>query len=240
MRCMRIKKLSSRAVAAITNGVLALIVLVIGVICFFPSVSAASGIDSKVYYKGNSADGVSLMFNVYWGTEIVYSILDVLDEYNVKVTFFVGGCWADDNVDCVKEIKNRGHEIGSHGYFHREHDKLSLQDNLEEIKNSVDFLYLSAQVEVGLFAPPSGAYNDETVEAAQSLGLKTVMWSKDTIDWRDKDSSLAYRRATEGAEGGDLVLMHPMEHTLQALPDILTYYRQNGLRVIPVGENIGG
>ena len=234
------KKLSARAAAVITNSVLALVVLVIVVVCFLPSVSAASGVEDRVYYKGGSKDGVSLMFNVYWGTETVYRILDVLDEYGVKTTFFLGGCWADDNVACVKEIAARGHEIGSHGYFHREHDKLNLQENLDEIKNSVEFIRLACGYEVKLFAPPSGAYCDATVEAAQSLGLKTVMWSKDTIDWRDKDSALCYRRATEGIEGGALILMHPMEHTLEALPRMLTYYADNGLKVIPVGENIGG
>lgn len=232
------KKLSTRAIAALTNSFLALVVLVIGIVCFFPSVSTVSGVDGRVYYKGNSQNGVSLMFNVYWGTDIVRRILDVLDEYDAKVTFFIGGCWADDNVSCLQEIVDRGHELGSHGYFHREHDKLSLQDNLEEIKNSVNFLNLATGVEIKLFAPPSGAYCDATVDAAESLGLKTIMWSKDTIDWRDKDSSVVYRRATEGIAGGDLVLMHPMEHTLQALPDVLSFYKSNGLRVIPVGENI--
>lgn len=234
------KKLSSRAVAALTNCVLALIVLVIGVVCFLPSVSTASGVEEKVYYKGNSEDGVSLMFNVYWGTDLVLQILDVLDEYGVKVTFFLGGCWADDNVSCVKEIVSRGHEIGSHGYFHLEHDKLNLQENLDEIENSVRFLSLACGYEIKLFAPPSGAYNDTVVAAAESLGLKTILWSKDTIDWRDKSVSDCLRRATEGAEGGDLVLMHPMQHTLEALPQILAYYAEHSLKVIPVGENLDG
>lgn len=234
------KKLSARAIAVLTNSFLALVVLVIGIVCFFPSVSAVSGVDERVYYKGNSPNGVSLMFNVYWGTDIVRRILDVLDEYDAKVTFFIGGCWADDNVSCLQEIADRGHELASHGYFHREHDKLNLRENLEEIRNSVDFLNLATGVEIKLFAPPSGVYCDATVDAAESLGLKMIMWSKDTVDWRDKDSSLVYRRATEGIAGGDLILMHPMEHTLQALPDVLSYYKNNDLRVIPVGENIAG
>lgn len=233
------KKLSARALAALTNAFLAVVILLIGAVCFLPSVSTATNLEGKVYYKGTSKDGVSLMFNVYWGTEQVYGILGVLDEYGVKATFFIGGSWADDNVECLREIAARGHEIGSHGYFHKDQDKLSLQGNLDEIRNSVEFISKAAGVSVSLFAPPSGAYNDDTVAAAESLGLKTVMWSKDTIDWRDKDKILAYRRATENAAGGDLVLMHPMEHTLSALPEILTYYREHALRVVTVGENIG-
>lgn len=233
------KKLSSRAIAALTNCFLVAIVLVIGAVCFLPSVSPASGVDDRVYFRGNASDGVSLMINVYWGDSLIDDFLEVLDEYGAKVTFFLGGCWADDHVDLVKKMAERGHEIASHGYFHREHDKLNLQENREEIKTSVDFLQLASGQKISLFAPPSGAYNDETIEAAESLGLKTIMWSKDTIDWRDKDANLCYRRATENISGGDFILMHPMEHTLKALPKILQAYRAAGLFPITVSDNIG-
>ena len=233
------KKLSSRAVAAITNGILAAVLIVVGAFCFLPASSPASGVDERVFRRGTSQDGGSLMFNVYWGTETVLEILDVLDEYGAKATFFLGGCWADDNTACVKEIVKRGQEIGSHGYFHREHDKLSYEENEGEIRASVDYLARVAGTEIKLFAPPSGAYNDETVNAAESLGLKTVLWSRDTIDWRDKDAELCFSRATKDVAGGELILMHPMEHTLKALPRILTYYREHGLRAITVEENLG-
>lgn len=232
-------KKRSRAVMALTNLALALIVVALGAVCFLPAVSPASEVDSRVRYQGSSEDGVSLMFNVYWGTEEVLSILDILDEYGAKATFFLGGSWADDNVACVREIARRGQEIGSHGYFHREHDKLSLQENLDEIRTSAEFLKLASGRDIALFAPPSGAYNADTLTAAESLGLSTVMWSKDTIDWRDKDESLCFTRATKDVKGGDLILMHPMEHTVKALPRILNYYRDHGLRAIAVGENLG-
>lgn len=233
------KRLSSRKIAAITNCVLVLVLALIGTVCFLPAAESVSGVEDKVYYKGSSEDGVSLMFNVYWGTEEVRGILNVLDEYEAKATFFIGGSWADDNVDCLKEIASRGHEIASHGYFHRDHDKLDYNGNLQEIKTSVDFIQTAAGVTVTLFAPPSGAYNDDTVKAAESLGLRTVMWSRDTVDWRDKDEAVCFSRATKNIGGGDLVLMHPMKHTLAALPKILATYRGNGLRAVTVSENLG-
>ncbi len=232
------KKLSSRAVSALVNVFLVAVVLAIGAVCFFPAAETASGVKDRVYYKGNSENGVSLMFNVYWGTEEVYQILDILDGYEAKATFFLGGSWADDNSACVKEIAARGHEIGSHGYFHREHDKLNYEGNFSEIKTSVDFLSLISGQKILLFAPPSGAYNENTVNAAERLGLKTVMWTKDTIDWRDQDAELCFTRATKDAKGGDLVLMHPMPHTAEALPKMLEYYRMNGLKIVTVGENL--
>ncbi len=232
------RKLSARATAALTNLMLVFILLCVGTVCLYPTSSEVSKIEDGVYARGFHDKGVSLMFNVYWGTEEVTAILDILDEYQAKATFFVGGCWADDNVTTVKEIAQRGHELGSHGYFHRDHDKLSYAQNYEEIKTSVDFINRATEGEIKLFAPPSGAYNADTVRACNTLGLKTVLWSKDTIDWRDKDESLCLRRATEGVKGGELILMHPMAHTVKALPKILEYYKNNALIPIPVGENL--
>lgn len=232
------KKLSSRALTALSNGVLLFIVLVIGAVCFLPSAAAVSAPAGKVYDRGTK-QAVSLMINVYWGTDIVEGMLDLFQEQGVRVTFFVGGCWADDNVPTVRRMAEEGHEVGSHGYFHREHDKLSFRENVEEIGTSIEFLSLVTGKPVSLFAPPSGAYSGDTLRAAESLGLKTVLWSRDTVDWRDKDVSLCYTRATKDISGGELILMHPMEHTLKALPKILQYCEGNGLAVIPAGENIG-
>lgn len=232
------RSFSTRTVTLLTNLALSLILFAVGTVCFLPSVSQTSKLSDRVYYRGNSADGVSLMFNVYWGTQEVEEILSILEEHGARATFFIGGSWADDNVRTVRKIVAYGHELGSHGYFHKKHDTLSYTQNAEEIKTSLDFLFRVTGVKIALFAPPSGAYNEHTVNAAEALGCKTVMWSKDTIDWRDQDEEVCFRRATQGVSGGDLILMHPMAHTVRALPRILKYYQENGLRTVTVGENL--
>ena len=91
---------------------------------------------------------------------------------------------------------------------------------------------------MNLFAPPSGSFSQNTLDVASELGYKTIMWSKDTIDWRDKDSNLVYTRATKSIKGGDLVLMHPTKHTLEALPQIIDYYNSINMKVVTVSENL--
>lgn len=231
------KKFSSRAVAILTNCALSLILIAVAAVCFLPSPSAAVGIEDRVIRKGTSENGVSLMVNVYWGTEEVEKMLAVFEEYGARATFFLGGSWADDNVSCVKEIMEKGHEIGSHGYFHLSHDKLDFEENVREIRASVEFLSLVTHRPVTLFAPPSGAYGDAAVRAAESMDLKTILWSKDTVDWRDQSAELVFSRATD-VGGGDFVLMHPMAHTVEALPRILENYRARGLSAITVSENL--
>ena len=231
----------SSKIALVTNFCLAGLLLIVGTVCFYPlDISTAGKPVDRVYYKGNRESAyVSPMFNVYWGTEYIPSILDTLDEFGVKVTFFVGGSWADDHAETLREIVRRGHELGNHGYFHKDSDKLSYEKNREEIRLCGELVQMLTQVPMSLFAPPSGAYSEETVDAAESLGYRVILWSKDTIDWRDHDRALIFDRATD-VQGGDLVLMHPTAETAAALPSVLRQYKDNNLEVVPVSVNIGG
>lgn len=232
--------MKGKLIAVITNAVLIVIVLAVSMVGFFGgSAIAVSNESSNLYYKAENGSGVSLMFNVYEHTDNVLAILDILDEYDAKATFFIGGSWADDNVDCVREIFSRGQEIASHGYFHKDHSRLTYDGNLEEIRPSVKLLNMICNTEISLFAPPSGAFGDAMIKACSYLNLKVIMWSRDTIDWRDKDADLIYTRATQNLEKGEFVLMHPTDCTVQALPDILTYIRDNGLTAVTVSLNLG-
>lgn len=222
----------------IIDGILSLIIIAVAVVCFYPTVSRVSTTEESLFSHGDAeSNKVSLMFNVYWGTDVVYDILGTLDKYGVKCTFFIGGCWADDNIEALRQIVLSGHEIGNHGYFHKDHGSLSLEGNVEEIRLCHDFVKKATNIDMTLFAPPSGAYNKDTLSAADQLGYQTILWSRDTIDWRDKDSSLIYSRATN-VSGGDFVLMHPMQETADALEDILRYYQNNGLSAVTVSENL--
>jgi peptidoglycan/xylan/chitin deacetylase (PgdA/CDA1 family) len=192
-----------------------------------------------IYSAQNSKSGVSLMFNVYQNTDYVYDILDILEQYSCKATFFLGGSWADDNVDCVRAIYNSGNEIGSHGYFHKDQSQLNYTQNEQEIATSVKLLNaICGKDVVKLFAPPSGAFNNATLTAADKHGLKTIMWSRDTIDWRDSDAQLIYDRATKNLVKGEFVLMHPTKATVQALKKILTYISDAGLNAVTVSYNL--
>ncbi len=224
-----------------TNLVLGVLVCSVGALCLSPvgGEVAADSKQSELYRSaGENAVGVSLTFNVYWGTEEVYRILEILSERNATATFFIGGCWADDNVQCLRDIYAAGHEIGNHGYFHKEHGKLNQEQNQKEISACNRFIELSLGVKPALFAPPSGAYGDATLSACKMLGMKTILWTKDTVDWRDKDKALIYSRATKGVRAGDFILMHPMKETADALGDILVYYEQKGLKTVTVSQNL--
>lgn len=237
------KKKSSFKTRALTNVVLGALLLSVGFACLFPTSATVSteGGELDVYRSAGKDTGyVSLMFNVYWGTEEVFDILQILEANQAKATFFIGGCWADDNVDCLKAIYAAGHELGNHGYFHKDHKNLSQADNEKEIQTCNRFVALSTGVTPTLFAPPSGSYGKTCLSVCEALGMKTILWSRDTIDWRDKDADLVYKRATKDIKGGEFVLMHPMAHTVKALDKILKYYESCNLKAVTVSQNLQG
>ena len=196
---------------------------------------------SGVYYNGNKdSNKISLMINVYWGTEYLDDMLGTLKEKGVKTTFFIGGTWAVLNEEYLQKIYNDGHEIANHGYHHKDHDKISEEENLKEIKNTHNVIKELLGIDMNLFAPPSGAYDKTTVSSAENLGYKTIMWTRDTIDWRDHDENLIYNRAIKNAQGGDLVLMHPTKETAGALGKIIDTLKGQNFVLTTVSDNISG
>lgn len=203
------------------------------------SVASNSEYNGTIYAGDKNSDKISLMINVYWGTEYVEMMLDILQKYNIKTTFFIGGTWAEENPNLLKRMYNAGHEIGSHGYSHKEHGKLSMEGNITEINKCHEIVKKILGIEMELFAPPGGSYNKATTTSATNLGYKTIMWTRDTIDWRDHNTNLIYNRAVTNMCGGDLVLMHPTANTVEALSQIIEYAIGHGLKPVPVSETLG-
>lgn len=192
-----------------------------------------------VIYAGNQESGkVALMINVYWGTEFIEPILEVLAKYDAKATFFVGKVWVENNEDLLNKIIDGGHEIGNHGSNHKEHGKLSYDQNYKEIDDCSKIVDNISGIKMNLFAPPGGSYNKDTVKSAEKLGYKTILWTKDTIDWRDQDASLIISRATSGVASGDLILMHPTRCTLEALENIILEIKSKKLTLDTVSNTI--
>ncbi len=234
------RKISKKA-TIITNFLLFSIIAVVLSISFIPQriIPIYGGKQVKAIYNGNKENNnISLMFNVYENTEVVNRIIDCLNEKGVKATFFVGGCWADDNEKTLQRIVLDGHEIANHGYFHKDHKKLNYENNKKEIELTGTIIKALSGKDPTLFAPPSGSFSDVTLESAFDLGYKVIMWSKDTIDWRDSDEQIIYNRATKNPENGDLILMHPKKHTLSVLPEIIDFYTKLGFDLVTVSENI--
>ncbi len=188
-------------------------------------------------YKGNeNMSQVAFECNVVWGTEYVPQMLDILRDKNVKITFFIGGQWAEENPELLKRMVEEGHEIGNHGYAHKHHAQLSFEENIREIQRTEQIIEEITGVKTVLFAPPYGEFNKTTLQAADALGYKTIMWSIDTIDWRREGTDIILKRVLKNPHNGAFILMHPTEYTVEALPIMIDELRARGYEVGTISE----
>ncbi len=194
--------------------------------------------NGPVYKADTSEKNVSLMINVYQGDEYIEEYLKLFEKEDIKATFFIGGVWAAKSKNCLKAIYNAGHEIGNHGYNHKMHTELSREQSQNEIMRTNALIKEITGFTPILFAPPSGDVNSAVSEDAAKCGCVTIMWSADTIDWRDQDREKIYSRVERNLQPGVFVLMHPTKATLEALPNIILFVKAQGYQFKTVGEQL--
>lgn len=190
-----------------------------------------------VYSVERSDKVIAISFDASWGSEQTLQILDTLDEYDVKTTFFLVGIWVDKYPELVTEIVSRGHEIGNHSATHPYMTKISQEKMREELRIMSDKVETLTGVRPTLFRPPYGDYNNQVVTTVRAEGYEVVQWSVDSLDWKNYGVEDIIKRCTQKVENGDIVLFHnDAQYTPEALPTVLKYYQDQGFTIIPVSQ----
>jgi peptidoglycan-N-acetylglucosamine deacetylase len=201
-----------------------------------PRVSLAD-LRPEPIYRGPKEDrAVSLMFNVSWGEEYVPSILQTLAASGIKATFFLDGQWVRKHPDLAAQIRDHGHEIGSHGTGHPDFRKLAGAKLERQVVDTNTVIKSTLGVQPTLLAPPAGAFDIRTVQTAARHGMYTILWTTDTLDWRRPAPAVILRRVKLQVVPGSLVLMHPTAPTAKALPELIRQLRADGYRFKTVGQ----
>jgi probable sporulation protein (polysaccharide deacetylase family) len=196
------------------------------------SFSAQPTLSQPIYSGSNSIKSVAITCNVDWGNEHIPAMLKVMKDEGITATFFITGRWADKYPELTKSIAGEGHTIGNHGYSHRDHSKLDYDGNLQEILKAQQALQQITGKSPVYFAPPSGAFNDYTIKAAEALGCKVILWSIDTIDWKRDGTDRIIKRVMNKLHSGGIILMHPTEQTVEALPVIINKIQERGYEIL--------
>lgn len=182
---------------------------------------------------------LAISFDAAWGNEHTGPILDILDEYGIKTTFFLVDFWAKKYPEDVKEIHLRGHEVENHSTTHPDMTGLSPSQIRTELDTVADTIEELTGVRPDLFRPPFGAYNNALIEEAEAAGYKVIQWSVDSLDWKDISADEIVKRVLDKAESGSIVLFHNnAEHVREYIPLILEGLLNEGYKVVPVGELI--
>ena len=190
-----------------------------------------------VYCVEREDNVITVSFDASWGGDQTLRILDLLDEYNAKATFFLVGIWVDKYPELVKEIYARGHEIGNHSDSHPQMSKLSNEQIARELDGCSDKIEALTGERPTSFRPPYGDYDNEVVTVSRSEGYEVVQWSIDSLDWKNKGVDDLIRRATKNVQKGDIILFHnDSKYILDALPTILKTYQEQGFTMIPAKD----
>ncbi|WP_181348669.1 polysaccharide deacetylase family protein [Thalassobacillus sp. CUG 92003] len=176
-------------------------------------------------YRGHpEKEMVSLLINVTWGQEFVPDLLKILKAKNVSATFFVDGKFAEEQAELVQIMAEEGHVVGSHGYNHQDMSDLSASEAKRLLLKTNDILYALTDEKITWFAPPSGSYDQQTVEIADEIQMETILWTVDTVDWKKPTRDVLIKRVMDNIHPGATILMHPTQvivDSLEALIDQL-------------------
>ena len=139
----------------------------------------------------------ALTFDVCWETESIEKILDILEEQDVKSTFFVTGKWVTACPEEARRILQEGHELGNHSETHSDLKKKSYVSCLEEIRNTHNTVKTFTGYEMELFRAPYGSYDKQVLRAAKDSGYVSILWDVDSLDWKNYGADQVKKQVLE-------------------------------------------
>ena len=196
-----------------------------------------------IYSVDKEEKEIALTFDINWAeNDYIYSILDTLDKYNVKGTFFVMGGWvnySDENVVKLKKISERGHEIGNHSYKHPIFSKIGEERIKEELRKTDEVVEKYTGKKPSVFRFPSGDYNAQSYRTVTSLGYKCIQWDADSVDWKEQGEEVEYNKVMKKVKAGSILLYHNnAKYTPSNLNRIIPELQKQGYKFVTVGELI--
>lgn len=192
-----------------------------------------------IYKVDTDEKKIAFSFDATWGTELTDQLLDILDEYGVKTTFFLAGNWIESHPDYVKLIAERGHEIGTHSYAHPHMNSMSRTEIIDDLEKNHELLKGITEEDPILFRPPFGEYNNQLIDIATEMGYYTIQWSIDSLDWQDVSAHFMIQRVLNNLQPGEIVLFHNAgKHTPEAVRTLLPELQARGYEVVPISELI--
>ena len=192
-----------------------------------------------IYSVETNEKKVALTFDAAWGSDKTLKIVDTLTNAGVKGTFFLVGFWVEEYPEMVKALSDANIEIGTHSNTHADFANLKESEIKLELETSVNLIKNITGKQVGLFRAPYGSYNNTVLSTAESIGLTTIQWDVDTLDWKGLATNEICERVSNKVKNGSIILCHNnSEHILDALPVMLTMLKNKGYEITSVGDLI--
>lgn len=161
-------------------------------------------------------------------------VIDVLNKYDIKATFFVLGSRAINNKDILKKMADSGMEIGNHTYNHLLLTKYDENKIRSEIEDTSEVIYSATKKRPKLLRPSYGSVNNKIKKVAN---MPIIIWDIDTLDWKYHNSKRITSRVVNKVRDGDIILMHDIySASLNALSNIISILQDNGYEFVTIDE----
>ena len=184
--------------------------------------------------KGLEGKCIALTFDDGPDRECTGALLDGLKERNVQATFFLMGQSIEGNEDLVRRMKEEGHLIGNHSFSHVQLTKAGADAVCQAVDRTSRIIQGITGERPQYMRPPYGDWNEE-LECR--VGMTTVLWSVDSLDWKLRNTSRIVKRVLKDAEDGDIILMHDIFPTsVEAALEIVDTLTKQGYTFVTVDE----
>jgi peptidoglycan/xylan/chitin deacetylase (PgdA/CDA1 family) len=180
---------------------------------------------------------VSLSFDDGPSSKTTSSILKILDQYNVKGTFFLTGTNASSFPDLVNQIAQGGHEIANHSMSHKNLVRISSERQKREVEDASLIIERITGKKPKWFRPPYGNMNQSLEKILTQKKLKPVLWSVDPQDWKDLPVNTIVKSVINNLHNGAIILLHDCHaNTVKALPEIIKQIKALNYEIVTVDQ----
>lgn len=177
---------------------------------------------------------VALTFDDGPKTSTTGRVLDVMELYNTRATFFVLGNLASGNTAMLSRMNSLGCQIGNHSYSHPNLTKQSSANVTSQITRTSDIIFNAVGKYPTVVRPPYGSYNKTVLNAAAK---PFILWSIDTLDWKHRDATKVYNAVFSKVRDGDIILMHDIyTSTATAVENIVPELLRRGYQLVTIEE----
>lgn len=196
------------------------------------SISKSSCRPAPTFQVEGADMSVFFTFNVLWGESQLDTLLQLLDEYEIKAVFFISGQWLKKYPQTAKKIADQGHWIGNHTYTHSKLPPMNEEEVAGEIKRFNSLCREMLLEKPVFFRPPYGEYNAKIVRIAKDNGCYTLLWSVNALMLSNLATELVLSHIEEQIHDGAVLLFHSTTpEVLETLPPIVDFLQWKGYTV---------
>ncbi|MCL1882500.1 MAG: polysaccharide deacetylase family protein [Defluviitaleaceae bacterium] len=163
-------------------------------------------------------------------------ILDTLEKYNAKASFFVLGERLEAGKDIVKRAHDMGNEVIVHSWTHANLTTLTPDEIKKELTSTQDAINKLLGTCPNFYRPPYGANDDTVKKASKEIGFSLINWSIDALDWENKNADIIFTKIMTWITAKAIILCHDVyESTAEAMERVIPTL-QSGFELVTVSE----